>query len=90
MRTPSDLRILKLVKSVRRDLSVFSLGIVHSKRRRSSLGVAVRSTILLGTIVSQGTGGAFLAQPVEKIKIVIKDMIVILCNFNFLLITPNS
>jgi hypothetical protein len=31
-----------------------------------------------------------LAQPPEKIKIAIKNRMVILCSFNFLLITPNS
>jgi len=33
-RAPSDLKILKLAKSVRGVLSVFSLGTLHSKRRR--------------------------------------------------------
>ncbi len=53
---------------MRADLSVFSFGDVHSKRRRASLGVAARSTILLGTIDSHGTGGAFLAQAKAKSK----------------------
>ncbi len=70
-------------------LSVFSLGDVHSKRRRSSREMASRSTILLGTTVPQGSGRPFTPQPPEKIKIANRTIIVVLCNFNFLLFTSH-
>jgi hypothetical protein len=40
--------------------------------------VALKSTILLGTIVSQATGGPFLAQPLATIKKAIKRIILAL------------